>query len=297
MIKHWKFSASLAALLLAGGIYAAFGAGATNVITTLTGTELVPIDSGTLASDTAVSTIATYASGHLGNTTVTGTLHVTGAATLDSTLAAGASALGATTATTIDGPLGSVTPAAITGTTGSFSSTLGITGITTVTGGLAGPAATSPRNINTCGAPAIATAQGTDTANAANTDTYVAEVFVPANISTTGAALFNGTTQNGNVTLYLANSAGTQIAHTASTATSGATAYQLIAWVGGPIAVVGPGTYYMYFQNSATSNSWRTFPVGHCATSLHTGDTYGTFPTITPVATFTTNTGPYGGLY
>lgn len=190
-----------------------------------------------------------------------------------------------------NGTLGAITPSTVAATTISAS------GVTTATGGLTGPTATSPRTLNTCGVPATLTTSGTDTVNAAATDTYVSEITVPVNISTTGASLFNGTTQNGNVTVYLADSAGNQIAHTASTATSGATQYQSIAWVGGPIAVVGPATYYMYFQNSATSNSWRTLAVGHCGTVLHTGDTYGTFPTITPPTTFTTVVGPIAGLY
>lgn len=155
----------------------------------------------------------------------------------------------------------------------------------------------SPRLIDTCGVPATATTSGTDTANAANTDTYVSEIYVPANVSSAGVALFNGTTQNGSVTIYLADTGGNQILHTNSTATAGATSYQRIPWTTTPSTVVGPGTYYLYFQNSATSNSWRTWPVGNCGTALQTSTAYGTFPTISPPTTFTANTGPIASLY
>lgn len=179
-----------------------------------------------------------------------------------------------------------------------------VTGALSPTGGI-GPASVggagltnSPRLFNTCGSPAIISTQGTNTANAASTDTYVAEIWIPANVSTTGGAAFNGGTAAGNVTYYLADSSGNQVAHTASTAMSGTTAYQQVAWVGGPISITGPGTYYLYFQNNGTSGTWRTFPVaGSCGTVLLTGGTYGTFPATTPPTTFTTNVGPIGALY
>ena len=153
----------------------------------------------------------------------------------------------------------------------------------------------SAREMGTCGAVATVTTSGTDTANAANTDAYVAEV--PYNVVTTGVALFNGSTQNGNVTIFLADSLGHQVLATASTATSGATVYQRIPWTAGAVTIQGPGAYYLVFQNSATSNSWRNWPVGNCGTTLLTSGTYGTFPTFTPPTTFTTVQGPIGSLY
>jgi len=153
----------------------------------------------------------------------------------------------------------------------------------------------SPRLIGACGQAGLNAT--TATANAASTDVYISEIFVPANVSTTGVAVLNGTTANGNNTIYLADVAGNQVAHTASTAVSGTSTYQLIAWVGGPIAVNGPGTYYLYFTNSATSNTWETINTGSCGTALVTGATYGTFKTTTPPTTFTTAQGPSGSLY
>ena len=154
----------------------------------------------------------------------------------------------------------------------------------------------SPRLMTTCaGAPA---ATGTSTANAGSGDTYVAEIFVPANTSTTGAWVYNVATQNGNDTLFLADSTGNEILHTASTASSGGSAPQKIAWTAGATSIVGPGTYYLYYQNSATSNTIGMWAApGVCGTVLHTGGTYGTFPAITPPTTFTTLQGPVGGLY
>ena len=158
----------------------------------------------------------------------------------------------------------------------------------------------SAREIATCGAPATLTTSGTDTTDAANTDTYVAEIDVPWNVSTTGAAVFNGTTPATNMTVYLADSGGNQVAHTASTAQSGATAYQRVAWVGGPIAITGPGTYYLAIQGSGTTLDLRMWAVGNCGTVLLTGDTYGTFPANlvgAGPATFVTLQGPLMSLY
>ena len=282
-----RLLAACAALLVTTGI--ALGAGN---MTFSTGATFIPgprLFDGTDLNVivTNVNALNLQAAGGAAGT-YTGSFNGTVGATTPNTIVGTA-----VSGTTLDGILGSVTPAAATVTTLAASSAI------TPTGGIAQAAGltASARNINTCGAPATLATSGTDTANAASSDTYVAELFVPTNVSTTGAALFNGGTQNGSATIYLADTAGTQIAHTASTATSGASQYQLIAWVGGPIAVKGPATYYMYFQNSATSNTWRAWAVGHCGTVLATGGTYGTFPTLTPPTTFTTLVGPIGGLY
>jgi hypothetical protein len=156
----------------------------------------------------------------------------------------------------------------------------------------------SPRLVNSCGAPAVVSTQGTDTANAANTDAYEVEIYVPSTMSTTGVSVFNGSVAAGNVTVYLADTAGFEILHTASTAQTGTATYQKIPWTASPTTIPGPGTYYLYFTNSGNTGTWRTFPVaGACATSLQTGVTYGTFPNNVPPTTFTTNVGPFGSLY
>ena len=156
----------------------------------------------------------------------------------------------------------------------------------------------SPRLFSTCGLNAAIATNLTSTANAASTDAYVAEVFVPANVSTTGAAVYQVATNNGNDTLYLADAAGNQVAHTASTASAGASQYQLIPWTTSPITIQGPATYYLVATNSATSNTWGAI-IGPstCGTVLLTSKTYGTFPTFTPPTTFVTLQGVLMSLY
>lgn len=153
----------------------------------------------------------------------------------------------------------------------------------------------SPRNIAGCNV--VGLVNNTATANAASTDVYITEIYIPANISTTGVAVLNGTTAANNNTIYLADVAGNQVAHTASTAVSGTSQYQLIPWASGPIAVNGPGTYYLYFTNSGTTNTWETINNAACGTALVTGATYGTFKSTTPPTTFTAAQGPIGSLY
>ena len=158
---------------------------------------------------------------------------------------------------------------------------------------------TSPRLFSTCGLNAAISTMYTSTANAAATDAYVAEVFVPANVSTTGAAVFQVGTNNGTDTLYLADAAGNQVLHTAATASAGATQYQLIPWTASPSVIQGPATYYLIATNSATSNTWGAI-IGPstCGTLLLTGKSYGTFPSGANAATtFVTLQGVMMSLY
>ena len=152
----------------------------------------------------------------------------------------------------------------------------------------------SPRNMATCGV--VGLVNNTATANAAATDTYITEIFVPAFTVTTGVAVLNGTTAASNSTIYLADAYGNQIAHTASTAVAGASVYQLIPWTA-VVNINGPASYYLYFQNSGTTNTWETINNAACGTLLKTGTVYGTFPVLTPPTTFVTAQGPIGSLY
>ena len=174
-----------------------------------------------------------------------------------------------------------------------------LNGTNAATNNISGYALTnSPRALGTCGGIATVATSGTDTANAAATDTYVAEIDIPYNVITTGVAIFNGGTQNGNDNIWLTDGLGHQLLATAATAASGASSYQRIPWTAGATAIQGPGTYYLLFQNSGTSNDWRTWAVGNCGTALLTGGTNGTFPTFTaPPTTFTTVQGPIASLY
>src|SRR5665213_237681 len=95
---------------------------------------------------------------------------------------------------TFNGTVGATTPSTVAATT------VNASGVTTPTGGIAAAAggSISPRNIFSCAQPAIATTSGTDSTPSV-TEQYVAEVFVPANMTVTGVAYLGGSaTGSGN---------------------------------------------------------------------------------------------------
>lgn len=168
-------------------------------------------------------------------------------------------------------------------------STLTASGIITPTGGVAaaGGFSTSVRNIHSGGYPAIISTSGTDSTPVI-TETYVFEMFVPANATITGVALFNGSDVTGNVTVGLADSTGAPItaAKSASTAGSGTDAYQRIPFAT-PYAAVGPANYFVQVQYSSGTARYNTHHVGNFACTKQTGQTYGTLTSFTPPTTFT----------
>jgi len=180
-----------------------------------------------------------------------------------------------------------------------------IRGAITPTGGVAaaGGFATSPRLCHTGGVPAIATTSGTNSATNTAGMMYLAEVFVPANMSVTGVAIFNGTAVagNGKVALFsVSGTTGTRVAVSASTAMSGTTAYQLIPFTGAPIAVVGPATYFIGAIYDTTTHDLRGHVIGSFATGTVGSLTYATdstFATLTVPTTFTADLGPIASLY
>jgi hypothetical protein len=175
-------------------------------------------------------------------------------------------------------------------------------GVITPTGGIdaAGGFTARPRNCHTGGVPAQTTGFGTNaTTNTAGT-VYLSEVFVPCNISVTGVAVFNGTAVAGNGKVILYDSAGARVAISATTAMTGATAYQLIPFTGGPIAVVGPATYFIGTIYDTTTHDLRGHTIGSFAVGEDTGNTYATdstFATVTVPTTFGGTTGPVASLY
>lgn len=186
---------------------------------------------------------------------------------------------------------GNLTVGGTTTTTGAMTNTGGI--------GAAGGFTISPRNVGTCGtngATVAATSAFTNQTPVA-TEVYIAEVFVPANMTVTGIAILNGTVASGNVKVGLANVSGVNIATSASTASSGTTAYQLVPFTA-PLAVLGPATYYVEtFYDNATVRA-TAFTSGSCGASKQTGQVYATgFTTITAPTTFTTALGPVANLY
>jgi len=108
--------------------------------------------------------------------------------------------------------------------------------------------------------------------------------------------LFNGSVASGNVKYGLFDSAGTNVATTASTAMSGTDAYQQIAF-SAPYAAVGPATYYVALQVDNSTARINMHPFGAFPASKKTGETYGTWTSITPPTTFTADVGPMATLY
>lgn len=181
-----------------------------------------------------------------------------------------------------------------------FASTVGITGVLTPTGGVAagGGYTVTPRLCHTGSNPPQATTDFSDYTVVA-TETIRAEIFVPANTSSTGVALFNGSAVAGNVQLWLIDSTGASVAATASTAQSGTDAYQRIAWTGGPIALKGPATYWVAAQGNTGGGTSKinTHTVGNFGADKQTGTTFGTLTVATAPTTFTTALGPVASLY
>lgn len=161
------------------------------------------------------------------------------------------------------------------------------------TGGAA-TSGVSPRTIATGGVPVITSASGNDTTPAV-TETYIAEIFVPAPVRVTGFANFNGSVASGNIQVGLFSAAGALLAQSASTAMSGTDAFQRVPF-SAPLNLA-PGTYYIGLQVDNTTARVNTHVIGNFGASKKTGETYGTFTTITPPTTFTANQGPMGNLY
>lgn len=207
------------------------------------------------------------------NATIGGTLAVTGASTLTGNVTA-AGTLAVTGATTL-------------------------TGAITPTGGVAaaGGFSVSPRNFHVGGEPAIASTSGTD-ATPVTTETYIGEVFVPANCTLTGVAVFNGSVAtNGNVMVGLADSSGAVVASSVTTtAMSGTDAYQRVPF-SATYAAKGPATYYVLTQYSSGSDRYNAHTVGNFGASKKTSETYGTLTTVTPPTTFTTALATIASLY
>lgn len=161
----------------------------------------------------------------------------------------------------------------------------------------AGGFTVSPRNIGTCGVGHVSGAGTYTSQTPAATEVYIAEVFVPSNVTITGVAVLNSATISGNMKVGLANSSGVNVATSASTAMSGTSAYQRVPFTG-TYAAVGPATYYVeVFYDNATARP-NSLTTADCGAAKQTGQTYATgFTTITAPTTFTTALGPVAGLY
>lgn len=189
--------------------------------------------------------------------------------------------------------LGAVTAGALSATTGAFSGALTPTGGVAAAGGFS----VSPRLSHTGGMPARVSTDGAD-ATPVNTEVYIAEIFVPANMSLTGIALFNGSAVAGNVKVGLADSAGAVVATSASVAQAGVDAYQRVPFTGA-YAAKGPATYYVLVMfDTNTTPKFNTHVFGDFGAAKQTGQVYATgFIAITPPTTFITALAPIASAY
>src|SRR5580765_8456698 len=74
----------------------------------------------------------------------------------------------------------------------------------------------APNLVHSGGIPAQVSTDGTDTTPVI-TQVYIAQMYIPANMTVTGVAQMNGTVASGNIKVGLANSAGAVVATSAST--------------------------------------------------------------------------------
>ncbi len=175
------------------------------------------------------------------------------------------------------------------------------TGAVTPTGGIAAAGGFSnPKVFHTGGLGVNATTGATQT-QIVTTDTYLAEVFVPANTTLTGISILNGNTTSGSQNMFvgLANSSGVVVAQSATTtAQAAANAYQQIAFTS-TYQAVGPAKYFVLVQGSATTGYIATHTLGNYGATLVTSETYGTFLTTAAYSTttFTTARGPIADTY
>lgn len=178
-----------------------------------------------------------------------------------------------------------------------------LTGAFTPTGGIAaaGGFSATPRCIHT-GATSIT--QSTDGTNlsAVVTELYVAELFVPCNMTITGASVLWGDATEGNAKICLFDSAGTRVAISASTDISAYTADSFGSRIAfsSTYAAKGPATYYLGVICDSSSNRINTHILGNFGAGKITGLVYATeagYATITPPTTFTTGLGPIATLY
>lgn len=183
--------------------------------------------------------------------------------------------------------------------TETHSGAVSFTGVVTNTGGVKGPG-TQSTVFHSGGVGPVATTGLTQT-QLVTTDTYFAEVFIPANTTLTGVSVLNGHTTSAslNLNVGLADSTGKIVANSATTTAQGtADAYQQIPFTA-TYSAVGPAKYYIAVQGSATTGYLATHTIGNFGAALKTSETYGTFVTTASYnsTTFTTAQGPVADTY
>lgn len=154
---------------------------------------------------------------------------------------------------------------------------------------------TAPVSWPSGGATPFTATTGTDTTPVV-TETYVARVYIPLNMSLTGVSVLNGSAVAGNITVALADSNGSILANSASTAASGTAAYQAVPF-SAITPVKGPGEYFILLQCNNTGYRFRSHAIGNFKAGKLTGQTYGTLPAFTPPTGFTADLGPIASTY
>lgn len=179
-----------------------------------------------------------------------------------------------------------------------------VAGLKTFSAGIPAPGTpfiASPRNIHTGGVPAQVSTEGTNL-SAVVTEMYVAELFVPCNMTITGAAVLWGDATEGNAKIALFDATGARVALSASTDVAAYTAdsYGSRIAFAAPYAAKGPATYYLGVICDSSSNRINTHILGNFGAGKITSLVYATeagYATITPPTTFTTGLGPIATLY
>lgn len=220
-----------------------------------------------------------------GNLTVAGTSTLTGAVSVPGGITGGIVLTGAET----------------------ISTTLAVTGATTLTGALSANGGfnnyntTAPKTNWSTWLPKVAVTEATSTTPVA-TDVYMTQIEIPYNMTLTGINVLNAATVGTNKwILALFDSTGAVIANTAlaGVLTSGASAYQQIAFTA-PVAVKGPGTYWIAGYMNGTTDRFYTIPAFGAPAGLAglvTGQTFGTVSAVTLPTTFTAAQGIIGYTY
>jgi len=133
---------------------------------------------------------------------------------------------------------------------------------------------------------------------------WFSEIYIPSNVTLTGACWLNGATVGTDKRLaFLADASGAIIANSATAGATTATAsgYQCVAFTS-TVNVVGPAAYYAgIMTGTGTTDNFYTYtaagaPTGY-GTGVVTGGTFGTITAITPPSSFTTAVGPLMSVY
>ena len=179
-----------------------------------------------------------------------------------------------------------------------------VSGAITPNGGIAAPTTTGFNPLSTVfhtgGYNALATT-GANQKQIVTTETYFAEVFIPANTTLTGISVLNGhTTAAQHVFVGLARADGTIVAKSNTTTLQGtADTFQQIPFTA-TYAAIGPAKYFIAVQSDQTTGFIATHAaLGNFGANKVTSETYGTFLTTASYATttYTANLGPIADTY